>query len=76
MARLLRKNATVTSSEVVDLTVADDLTVTDDLTVSGDSTFTGDSTHNGKIIMATNKKIEQRGACLQSSTNQALTLGY
>ena len=34
MARLLRKNATVTSSQVVDLTVADDLTVTDALTAA------------------------------------------
>jgi len=34
MARLMRKNATVTSSQVVDLTVADDLTVTDSLTAA------------------------------------------
>ena len=34
MARLMRKNATVTSSQVVDLTVADDLTVTDALTAA------------------------------------------
>ena len=34
MARLMSKNATVTSSQVVDLTVADDLTVTDALTAA------------------------------------------
>ena len=39
MARLLKGNATVTSSQVVDLTVADDLTVTDTLTVNGATVF-------------------------------------
>ena len=39
-------------------------------------TFSGDVTHNGNVIIATNKKVQQRGAFLQSSTHQALTLGY
>ena len=38
-------------------------------------TFSGDVTHNGNVIMATNKKGQQRGAFLQSSTHQALILG-
>ena len=38
-------------------------------------TFSGDVTHNGNVIIATNKKVQQRGAFLQSSTHQALTLG-
>ena len=36
---------------------------------------TGDATHNGNIIMATNKKVQQKGAFMQSSTHQALVLG-
>ncbi len=39
-------------------------------------TITGDTTNNGNIIMATNKKVKQKGAFMQSSTHQALTLGY
>ena len=38
-------------------------------------TFSGDVTHNGNVIMATTKKVQQRGAFLQSSTHQALILG-
>ena len=39
------------------------------------TTTTGDATHNGNIIMATNKKVQQKGAFMQSSTHQALVLG-
>ena len=63
MARLMKSSATVTSSEVVDLTVADDLTVTDDLTVNGD------------IATSTTSKIKDKGAFMQSSTHQAMVLG-
>ena len=45
------------------------------VTNSSTTTTTGDATHNGNIIMATNKKIEQRGAFMQSSTHQSLVLG-
>ena len=38
-------------------------------------TITGNVTHNGNVIMATNKKVQQKGAFMQSSTHQALTLG-
>ena len=76
MARLLRKNATVTSSQVVDLTVADDLTVTDDLTVSGDTAITGDVTVTGDISTSTASTINDKGACFQSTTNRALVFGY
>ena len=44
-------------------------------TFSGNVTHSGDVTHNGNIIMATNKKIQQKGSFMQSSTHQALTLG-
>ena len=39
-------------------------------------TFSGDVLHNGNVTMATNKKVQQKGAFMQSSTHQALTLGY
>ena len=39
-------------------------------------TFTGTTTMSGDLDMATNKKIKQKGAFLQSSTHQALFLGY
>ena len=38
-------------------------------------TITGDTTNNGNIIMATNKKVQQKGAFMQSSTHQAMVLG-
>ena len=38
-------------------------------------TFSGNVTHNGNVIMATTKKVQQKGAFMQSSTHQALTLG-
>ena len=38
-------------------------------------TITGDTTNNGNVTMATNKKVQQKGAFMQSSTHQALTLG-
>ena len=33
-------------------------------------------TNTGNIIMPTNKKVQQKAAFMQSSTHQALTLGY
>ena len=46
-------------------------------TVSGNLTSTGNLTvQNGDIIMASTKKVKQKGAFMQSSTHQALTLGY
>ena len=38
-------------------------------------TITGDTTNNGNIIMATNKKVQQKGAFMQSSTHQAWVMG-
>ena len=46
---------------------------TDNLLIDG---HTGNVTHNGDVTIATNKKIKQTGAFMQSSTHQALTLGY
>ena len=38
--------------------------------------ITEDVTYTGNIIMPTNKKVQQKAAFMQSSTHQALTLGY
>ena len=57
-------------------TIADNLTVTGDLTISGTTTTaTGLITANGGLETDTNSKIKQKGAFMQSSTHQALTLG-
>ena len=45
------------------------------VTNSSTTTTTGDATHNGNIIMATNKKIQQRGAFMQHSSHQSWVLG-
>ena len=45
------------------------------VTFGAATTTTGDATHNGNIVMATNKKVQQKGAFMQSSTHQALALG-
>ena len=50
-------------------------TLTGTSTLTGAQTMTGDTTHNGNVIVATNKKVQQKGAFMQSSTHQALTLG-
>ena len=50
-------------------------TITGSLAVTTTSTFTGDTTHNGNVIMATNKKVQQKGAFMQSSTHQAWVMG-
>ena len=49
--------------------------VADAVSAASGGTFSGDVTYNGNIIMATTKKIEQRGAFMQSSTHQSLVLG-
>ena len=67
--------ATLTASDVVVIQVIGALD-NSNFVPAGGGTFTGDVTHNGNITMATNKKIKQKGAFMQSSTHQALTLGY
>ena len=49
--------------------------LTNNLAVAGTTTFTGDSTHNGNIIMATNKKVQQKGSAFQSHIHASLALG-
>ena len=47
----------------------------DTVSASSGGTFSDNVTHNGNIIMATNKKVQQKGAFMQSSTHQSLVLG-
>ena len=56
-------------------TFAGNVTHSGTVTNSSTTTTTGDATHNGNIIMATNKKIKQKGSFMQSSTHQSLVLG-
>ena len=73
--------ATLTASDVVMVQVIGALDNANFVPVGG-GTFTGsvtmsaDTNQNGNIVMATNKKIKQKGAFMQSSTHQALFLGY
>ena len=48
---------------------------TDFVSAASGGTFSGDVTHNGNVIMATTKKVQQKGAFMQSSTHQAMVLG-
>ena len=50
-------------------------TFSGNVSFSGTTTTTGDATHNGNIVMATNKKVQQKGSFMQSSTHQVLVLG-
>ena len=50
--------------------------LTNNLEVAGTTTITGITTHNGDVVMATNKKIKQKGAFMQSSTHQVMVLGF
>ena len=45
------------------------------VTNSSTTTTTGDATHNGNIIMATNKKIKQKGEAFIHSSHQSWVLG-
>ena len=46
------------------------------VTNSSTTTTTGDATHNGNIIMATNKKVQQKGSAFQSHITASIVLGY
>ena len=59
--------------------IANDVTISTSgniaTTGSGTLTVAGTSALNGNVIMATTKKVQQKGAFMQSSTHQALILG-
>ena len=56
-------------------TITGSLSVSTTLAVTTTSTFTGLMTANGGIDTDNNSKVKQKGAFMQSSTHQALTLG-
>ena len=43
--------------------------------IENNPTVAGNLTVDGNVIMATTKKIQQKGSFMQSSTHQALALG-
>ena len=66
---------TLVSGDVVIIEASHVFSVANVVNATG-GTFTGNVTHNGDVETATNKKVKQKGAFMQSSTHQALTLGY
>ena len=67
--------ANLVVGDIVECIALSSFQPSDTVSASTGGTFSEDVTHNGNVIMATNKKVQQRGAFLQSSTHQALTLG-
>jgi hypothetical protein len=72
----IANDVTISTSGNIATTGSGTLTVAGISTLTGAQTMTGDTTHNGNVIVATNKKVQQKGAFMQSSTHQALILGY
>ena len=66
--------AAYAASDVIEVIALSAFSPADTVGASG-GTFSGNVTHNGNVIMATTKKVQQKGAFMQSSTHQALTLG-
>ena len=57
------------------ITAVGNLGLTGNSTLTGTLTVSSTITSNGDIVVDDNKKIKQKGACLQSSTHQALAFG-
>ena len=73
----LTANANVADDDFLrgDGTAVEGRTAAETLSDIGAAALAGAS-FTGDVTMATNKKVKQKGAFLQSSTHQALTLGY
>ena len=67
--------AALASGDVVIIEAAHVFSVANTVAATG-GTFTGNVTHNGNVETSTTTKVKQKGAFMQSSTHQALTLGY
>ena len=65
----------IASGDVVEVISLAKFSASDTVSASTGGTFSGNVTHNGNIVMATNKKVQQKGAFMQSSTHQSLVLG-
>ena len=57
------------------ITAVGKLGLTGNSTLTGTLTVSSTITSNGDLVMNTNKKLKQQGACLQSSTHQAMLFG-
>ena len=69
----IRADAIGTAEIANDVTISTSGNIT--TTGSGTLTVAGTSALNGDVTMATNKKVKQKGAFMQSSTHQAQFLG-
>ena len=69
---IIEAQHTFSSSDAVPSTGG---TFSGNVSFSGTTTTTGDATHNGNIIMATNKKIKQKGEAFIHSSHQSWVLG-
>ena len=75
---IIEAQHTFSSSDAVPATggtFSGNVTHSGTVTNSSNTTTTGDATHNGNIVMATNKKVQQKGSFMQSSFHQSLVLG-
>jgi len=75
---LIEAQHTFSSSDAVPSTggtFSGNVTHSGTVTNSSTTTTTGDATHNGNIIMATNKKIKQKGEAFIHSSHQSWVLG-
>jgi len=66
--------AALTAADVVEIIALSTFSPADTVPSTGGS-FTGNVTHSGNITMATTKKVQQKGAFMQSSTHQSMVLG-
>ena len=69
---IIEAQHTFSSSDAVPSTGG---TFSGNVSFSGTTTTTGDATHNGNIVMATNKKIKQKGEAFTHSSHQSWVLG-
>ena len=67
--------AALTAGDVVDVFALSAFSASDTVSASTGGTFSGNVTHNGTIIMATNKKIKQKGEAFIHSSHQSWVLG-
>ena len=64
----------LTASDVVEVIALSTFSPADTVPATG-GTFSGNVTHNGDVETATNKKVKQKEAFMQSSTHQAWVMG-
>ena len=65
----------LTASDVVEVVALSAFSPSDTVSAANGGTFAGNVNHNGNIIMATNKKVQQKGSAFQSHITASLVLG-